>query len=59
MGVWRQVILKFSASMVSTPELPGTGLMRDAMAWMEWKVDARTRYSLDVSWERPVVAACW
>lgn len=53
MGVWRQVILNVSASITSTPELPGTGLILLAMAWMLWKVLARTRYSLDVSCERP------
>lgn len=47
-GDCKQVILKVSASITSTPELPGTGEMRDAMAWMLWKVLARTRYSFEV-----------
>jgi hypothetical protein len=42
-GVCRQVILNVSASIVSTPELPGVGDIRAAMAWMEWKVEARMR----------------
>jgi len=42
-GVCKQVILNVSASIVSTPELPGTGDIRLAMAWIEWKVEARIR----------------
>lgn len=51
--VWRHDILKVSASMVSTPDEPGTGEMREAMAWIEWNVEAKTRYSLDESWVSP------
>lgn len=52
-GDWKQVILKVSASIVSTPELPAMGLIRLAIAWILWKVLARTRYSFEVSWESP------
>lgn len=41
--VWKQFILNVSASIVSTPELPGTGLIRVAIAWIEWNVEARMR----------------
>ena len=52
-GDCKQVSLNDSASIDSTPELPGTGDILVAMAWMEWKVEARTRYSFAVNGDNP------
>ena len=54
-GDCRQLILKDSASIDSTPELPGIGEILVAIAWMEWKVEASTRYSLAVRADSPSV----
>jgi hypothetical protein len=49
------VILKDSDSMVWTPELLGTGAMRDVMACTPCNVPAITRYSFDDSCAMPAV----
>lgn len=52
-GLCKQVILKVSASIVSIPELPGIGEILLEIAWIEWNVLAKTKYSFDVNWVSP------